>query len=374
MPLPTPSCSSRYSRLRCAARNVSEFCSLTAILILVLLYSWMAGCTPPHEKKANPPAILVNGFSSNNELLSLDICLLPECRAILLNWRTGEFTELKPRNPDEMWTSASFSHDDRFLVLTVKQKSEGFRTSQLAIYDRQHEALRVLTHSAVYKLYPTFSPEGNRLIYARAGRERKEGKTQHADWDVYEMSIETKEEKPLTDYRFYLIDRPHYMADGKRFVFSGHGPSRFENKSGVDARNNYKMKFDDNRVFIRNAGTSELTPALTNGIDTRAPSLSRDDSISYIARTNEMDGKRDPYNYDIFLFKKSNHIRLTNFNAVVLRQEISHDGNWLAYVADKKRNRVEELFVMNIKERKEIRIQLPIELLFRDNHQKDRAQ
>ncbi len=338
---------------------VSSKYSLTPIC-LVLILSAGHGCA-----SADQTNFQINGFSPDNRYLSLDICSKSDCQAILLDWQSGSFTRLEPADPDQVWTSARFSPSGKYLAIAVKRKSDKFRTAQLGVFDLKTKTLRVLTNTPTFKDAPSFSPDERRLISMYSGRERESGKTRLSDWDVYELDIESGKERPLTNFKFFLIGKPFYFPDGKRFVFSGEGPKRFLDRVGIDAYHAYQEKYQDNTIFVRSPESVELIPAFVNGKHSNGPRITRDGRIAYVSITNEMDGiVRGHFNYDIFLYADGKHRRLTKLKTILFGMEISADGSLIAYVSDPKQDRNKQLFVMNVADGQQKRIELPLDRFF----------
>lgn len=347
------------SRTVGGVRNISKSCSLTRIL-LVLILSAGHGCASAEQTNFQ-----VNGFSPDNRYLSLDICSKSDCQAILLDWRSGSFTRLEPTDSDQALTSARYSPSGKHLAVAVKRISDKFRTTQLGLFDLKTKKLRVLTNTPTHKDAPSFSPDEKRLIFMYAGRERESGKTRFSQWDIHDLDIATGKERALTDFKFFLIGKPFYLPDGKRFVFSGEGTNRFNGKVGIDAHHAYKEKYHDNTVFVRAPESTELSPAFTNGKDTSGPRITRDGRVAYVAITNEMDDIVGGYfNYDIFLYENGKHRRLTKLKTILYGMEISVDGALIAYVSDPKRDRNKQLFVMNVVDGQHKKIELPLDRLF----------
>lgn len=332
------------------------------ILAVVLLLSAGHGCA-----SADQTNFQINGFSPDNRYLSLDVCFKSDCQAILLDWQSGAFTRLEASDPDQAWTSARYSPSGKFLAVAVKRKSDNFRTVQLGIVDTKTKSLRVLTNTPTQKDAPSFSPDEKRLIFMYAGRERESGKTRFSNWDIHELDIATGKERPLTNFKFFLIGKPFFLPDGKRFIFSGEGPDRFLNKVGIDAYHAYQEKYQDNTIFVRAPESTDLSPAFVNGKHSNGPRITRDGIIAYVAITNEMDGVVGGYfNYDIFLYANGKHRRLTNLKTILYGLEVSADGTLIAYISDPKRDRNKQLFVMSVADGKPIKIELPLDGYFQN--------
>lgn len=306
-------------------------------------HQWIFGpSTQPVKKKD----LRINGFSPDNRLLSFDFCPDSDCFAGLLNLQSGEVAKILPPNSDERWSSGRFSPSGKYLAFAVKRASEKYRWSQLGLYDISANTMKILTHTESFREWPSFSPDGKRLIFAQANRERESGKTRFSDWDIYELEIESGKERRLTDFQFFLIGHPSYLPDGKHFIFSGEGPNRHEGKTGVktgedydkvqEANKAYKDKYQDNRIFILRPEDTELHPAFTNGPMTIGPDISRDGKrIVYMARSDDMDRAAGEtvygFTFDIFMLADGRHHRLTKLQRSLPNFTISPEGSLVAY-------------------------------------------
>jgi hypothetical protein len=188
----------------------------------------------------------------------------------------------------------------------------------------------------VYVLVPSLSPDGKRIIFLRSERVRERAfplkGEMNCDWDVYEVDVDTGVERRLTYYRFYKALSPHYLADGKRFVFTGEGPY---NPQGPGPRNykEYEDLYGQNFIFIMDGVTNELKPAFVNGSNSQYVSVAADDSILFLSRTTGMDGlppSRDTQ--DLFLFQNGSIKRLTRLNACIGWSLLSKDGSTVLFL------------------------------------------
>jgi Tol biopolymer transport system component len=185
---------------------------------------------------------------------------------------------------------------------------------------------------------PSFSPDGKRIIFARAEveRERSFGRGKMlSQWDIYEIEIETKKVRKLTNYQFYDISSPYYMPDGKRFIFWGTAPTG----ESVKSLEEYRKRYKDNNIFIMDGKTNELKPVIVYRSWTSQPSVTKDGAILFVAKTNEIDGlPKSPFNYDLFLLDKGKINRITKQAGYIYNSSISMDGKRVLYSAKKKMN------------------------------------
>lgn len=333
-------------------------------------------CTSPlafASQKSNDQAkIAIGGFSPDNRLLSLDYCPNRQaCYAILLDWRTGAISRLTPPDRDQYWESGRFSPSGKYMVFPIKRKSDNFRTSQIGLYDLATKSIRILTNTQTYKDFPSFSPDEKRLIFMQANRERESGMTRFSDWDVYELDIESKVVRRLTNYEFFLIGRPSFMPDGKRFIFSGEAPFNFVGDDGQKGNRAYSSKYQGNTIFILGQENSELRPAFTNGSHSNGPRISRDGKrIAYVSRTNELDKLIGKYNYDIFIFENGRHRRITALKTYLSGMDMSADGSLIVFISDPERNNENQLWLLDLSTGQYKRINISENTAFSNNHQR----
>jgi Tol biopolymer transport system component len=204
-----------------------------------------------------------------------------------------------------------------------------------------------------FDVMPSFSPDGNRVIFMRATVRHERAFPMRgkmlSHWDVYEIDIKTGVERRLTDYAFYAMSKPSYLPDGKRFIFSAAGPKNVPGQALFKA-DEYKKRYKDNHIFIMDGEKNILQPAIINGWYSSDPSVSQDGTILFSSVTNEMDGlPKEPYNYDLFIYKKGKIKRITKLEAHMAESFISFDGFYAIFLADvnKPRNMWVTLWILN---------------------------
>jgi len=168
-------------------------------------------------------------------------------------------------------------------------------------------------------LFPSFSPDGKRVIFVRYTNRFKErsGFSGLQNCDIYEVDVETGNERKLTNYNFFGVDNPKYLSDGKRFIFSA-----IRLNYG-----NYEAKYKNNKIFIMDKDNTELKPAMTHSSFSRSPSISFDNKIVYIANPEE----GPSYRSEVFMKVGDKIICLTKMKSDVDSPEISSDGNWIVF-------------------------------------------
>lgn len=145
------------------------------------------------------------------------------------------------------------------------------------------------------------------------------------------------------------MSKPSYLPDGKRFIFSATGPKTIPGQAPFNG-DEYKKRYKDNQIFIMDGKKNILQPAVANGWYSTDPSVSQDGTILFSSVTNEMDGlPKEPYNYDLFIYKNGESKRITKMKAHMAEAFISFDGSRAIFLADvnNPRNMWVTLWIVN---------------------------
>ena len=209
--------------------------------------------------------IRLQAFSPDNSQLFVDYCDAERCRVAAVALRTGAITLFTPKNLSHELNSPSLSYDGRQLAVVITDPTSAPATSQIGILDLQKKRYRVVTRSPTFKEFPSFAPDGTKIIFAQSNRERREGKTRFSKWDIYEVDIRTGTERRLTDFCFFLVGRPQYLPDGKTFLFSGEPTCNYPSRGSPDSHIEYRKRYQDNTIFRMVGGETTLEPLLVRG-------------------------------------------------------------------------------------------------------------
>lgn len=277
-------------------------------------------------------------FSPDNKTLLLSYCPPQSgCTLALYEFGLRRLSVFQPP-AGEGWMHGKFSADGKQIVF-VAVKKDDTSVSQIATVNPDGSGYRVLTSTKDHKGKPNFSPDGKRILFAKAGHERTSGKTRFSDFDIYELDIASKLETRLTEFEFFSSSRPQYFPDGEHFIFSAEPLSNFQA---------YREKFQQNTIFVMSKTNRALQPAFTRGDYSYDPNISADGSkILFNSRSNDLDGVKGNYNYDLFLKTPQGIERLTKLGSMITEGKISPDGRHVVFLSDKERNRKNELMVMN---------------------------
>lgn len=170
-------------------------------------------------------------FSHDGKSVVFDRCQNDGCQIQVYNLETGELAAYQSPKA-ERWTMGKYSYDGRRITFSViPKKPEGgldLGEMQIAVMDADGKNLKKVTTGPGAKLYPTFSHNGKKILYARAARIREKGGTPAAQYDAWEVNLETGQQTQLTFFQYYYMSNLTYFPDDERFIYYGENPSVFE--------------------------------------------------------------------------------------------------------------------------------------------------
>jgi Tol biopolymer transport system component len=225
---------------------------------------------------------------------------------------------------------------------------------QIAVMDPDGKNVRKITNTTGLKIYPSFSHSGGKIIFARADVIRTSGGTPAADYDVYEVDVETGRETRLTHFKFFQMSNPYYFPDDKTFVFWGESPFAYpaipnsDRNPAVMKKINKELqsKYKYNSIYVMQANEKELKPYLVMpeyqkkfkdyvavSESSRLPSLNADGSVLiFMSIGYKPDGSADwdqLYQYSA----DGNHRCITHlYKATIWSQAVSPKGELVAIV------------------------------------------
>jgi Tol biopolymer transport system component len=249
---------------------------------------------------------------------------------------------------------ARYSDDGRHIVFTItpfitvnlffgpKEEKRDLGGIKLATMSPDGSDLRIVTKEPAVRFFPSFSHSGKKIIFARAERVRKEGKTPAADYDVWELDLASEVERRLTFFRFYQMSAPFYLPDDERFIFSALHPTSFPGLSDKDynaieaKRKDLESKYGENRIYLMKPGQDTLEPLLVFGKQSYKPLLSTDGKrIFFRAQAYNEDGKPDWLQFFLYSLD-GKHRRITYLKfpkgGTIWSAAVSQDGEFLAIV------------------------------------------
>lgn len=315
---------------------------------------------------ATKEKIQVSDFSPDGKRLYLDYCdSLNNCQIGWVDLSSNKVSLFEMKNTKDIVSSPSSSADSRQLAIVIKEAANNYETSQIGLLDLEKNTYRPVTHSSTFKEWPAFSIDGKKIIYAQAGRVRKSGKTRFSGWDVYETDLATGIERRLTEFCFFLIDRPRYLNDNKRFVFSGESPacnfprpntthhddsySYRDYKVTQEGKEIYRKLYEANTIFMMTGNDIDIKPVVMNGEQSGGAIVSGDGKkIFFISITNKIDNSNDfNFHYDVFVVEDGTVRRLTNLKTLITGLAVSFHGDQVAYQSDPKMNHNSAIWIMD---------------------------
>ena len=198
------------------------------MLIVFVSTPFTGGCMSIIDEK---DSISNLSFNHDGRKVVFDRCRAGSCQIQVYDLETGELAAYQsPKG--ERWTMGKYSYDGKkitFSVIPIKPKGGlDLGQMQIAVMDANGKNYRKVTTGPGAKLYPTFSHNGKKILYAKAARIREKGRTPAAQYDAWEVNLETAEESQLTFFQYYYMSNLTYYPDDERFIYYGENPSVFE--------------------------------------------------------------------------------------------------------------------------------------------------
>jgi Tol biopolymer transport system component len=241
-----------------------------------------------------------------------------------------------------------FSPDQKKIVFSVR--SLGTYDARIAVMDIRADAYREITNGLGFDGAPSFSEDGNAIIFVRAASSpddrtgpAKKARQVVTEIDVYEIPSIGGRERRRTNQGFFEISPPIYVPGTKDFVFSAGSPLL---KTGNEEK--VKEMYGSNSIFRIGGQEKYDTPLLKNGVSSFYPFVSVDGKISFLSITNEMDGISGSNNYDVFLWDNGEIRRLTSDRSNITHAAISPDGQRVIYLKEQWRSDHKEVVIIDL--------------------------
>ena len=168
-------------------------------------------------------------FSHDGKKVLFDRCRDEGCQKQVYDLETGELAAYQsPAN--ERWTMARQSYDGKkivFSVIPIVGNNLDLTQMQIGIMDTDGKNYKKLTSDPMPKIYPTFSHSGKKILYVKAGRIRKQGRTPASDYDAWEMDIATGKETRLTYFKYFHMAGVSYFPGDEKILYEALGPFAF---------------------------------------------------------------------------------------------------------------------------------------------------
>ena len=201
---------------------------IVSVFICITLILSMEGCATARTKEIKD-SINQLSFSHDGKKILFDRCREEVCQIQVYNLETGELSAYQSP-PNERWTMARYSYDGKNIVFSAVPMGEEYldlSEMQIAIMYPDGKNVKKITAGPGAKIYPVFSHSGKKVLYAKAAYIRKKGGTPAAQFDAWEVDLETGEEKRLTYFKFFTMNNLTYFPDDERFIFDGRRPEAY---------------------------------------------------------------------------------------------------------------------------------------------------
>jgi len=344
------------------------------ILVTFLFLSTNIGCATANQGKYD----FITGISFSPDgkkiLFARSHVGLPSMIHVY-NLETGELSAYQSP-PGEQWDFARYSFDGKHIVfitvpLLIEYRNDPAHSQitvqdlanmQIAIMDSDGKNVRKITNTTGFKVYPSFSHSGRKIIFARADVIRTSGRTPAGDYDVYEVDVETGRETRLTRFKFFQMSNPYYFPDDSTFIFWAEHPRSYPGISdvhrGMDSKSvreirdkidkineELQSKYQKNSIYVMQANEKELKPYLVmpeyqkkfkmyvaGSEYSKWPSLSADGSVLiFVAHGYKSDGSatgEQLYQYS----SDGNHRCITHLPADIWDEAVSPNGELVAVI------------------------------------------
>lgn len=211
------------------------------IFILITLVTSIGGCSAMLEDK---DAIQELSFSHDGKKVVFDRCRNEGCQIQVYDLETGELAAYQS-SKNERWTMGKYSDDGKkiaFSVIPVKPKGGlDLGNMQIAVMDADGKNYKKVTTGPGAKTSPTFSHNGKKILYAKAAYIREKGRTPAAQYDAWEINLETGAETQLTFCKYFYMGYLSYFPDDEHFIYWGDMPDEYEGVRMMD-QSNFKNK------------------------------------------------------------------------------------------------------------------------------------
>lgn len=217
--------------------------SCITTFILIILIASLGGCFA--MKQIEEDTISQLSFSHDGKKVVFDRCKNDGCQIQVYDLETGELAAYQSPK-DEKWTMGKYSYDGKQITFSVIPiKPDGGRDlgdMQIAVMDADGKNYKKVTTGTGAKLYPTFSHSGKKILYACAAYIREKGKTPAAQYDAWEVNLETGEQTQLTFFKYFYMGNLTYFPDDERYIYYGELPEVFEGVKSYQNETAFKQK------------------------------------------------------------------------------------------------------------------------------------
>ena len=312
----------------------NTFLLFITTFILIAFTTSIGGCFTMQKEE---DSIKELSFSHDGKKVVFDRCRNEGCQIQVYNLETGELAAYQsPHN--ERWTMGKYSYDGKritFSVIPIKPNDDlELGEMQIAVMDADGKNLKKITTGPGAKLYPAFSHNGKKILYACAAYIRKEGRTPAGQYDAWEVNLKTGEQTRLTFYEYFYMSNLTYFPDDERFIYYGDRPGVFEGLKSYPNEDAFGKKMAELKSQGKSINTvvvmkgKELIPMPYNfgeKFRPEKPLLSQDGSMLIFEKSVSA-GK-------FYLYSPDGNHRLVGEGGSVSSATVSPDGKLLGMIS-----------------------------------------
>ena len=220
-------------------------CIFFITCVTMILLTSTGGCFAMIDVK---DSISNLSFNHDGKKVVFDRCRGGSCQIQVYDLESGELAAYQsPKN--ERWTMGKYSYDGKritFSVIPIDSKGNlNLGEMQIAVMDADGKNYQKVTTGPGAKLYPTFSHSGMKILYACAARIREKGKTPAAQYDAWEVNLETGEQTQLTFFEYFYMSNLTYFPDDERFIYYGSRPGVYEGMRSYPDEEAFRVKMGE---------------------------------------------------------------------------------------------------------------------------------
>jgi WD40 repeat protein len=309
------------------------FFQFVTIFILITIMTSIGGCFSMFEEK---DTISNLSFSHDGKKVVFDRCRNDGCQIQIYDLETGELAAYQsPHN--ERWTMGRYADDGKriaFSVFPIKPNDDlDLGNMEIAVMDANGKNFKKVTTGPGAKLYPTFSHNGKKILYACAARIRESGKTPAADYDAWEVNLETGEQTRLTHFEYFNMGNLTYFPDDERFIYDGYRPGIYEDLRSYPDEEGFRVKMGELErqgkriggvVVMKGKELIKNPYVFPEQTFPQQPLLSKDGSVMIYEKSQSG---------DFYLYSSDVKHRYVGGGGFVNSAAISPDGELLAMIA-----------------------------------------